>query len=112
MVTTTIHDGDLGPLRAHARYLRESGREPPGVALLWEMLADQEPDSIARDLSVGGELDSLIRSLSSGELVRVLVRLADLLEAYERQGLHQSAAMVSLVQDRVQDEKRSQRVVL
>jgi hypothetical protein len=102
---TAVLDGDLGPLHARAAYFRETGRESAGAALLFDILGDAESDTLARDLSAG-ELDALIRSLSSAELVRLLSLLADMLEDYERSRLHRSAAMVSLVRDRVRDEKR------
>ena len=66
-------------------------------------MADQVPELIARELS-NGSLRVVIQSLSDWEIVRLLTMLADLRESLEEQKLFCSAAMVSLVQDRVRDE--------
>ena len=103
--TPAITDGDLGHLHALARLLRDNDRGSAGIAALYDEMAEQEPKLIAREL-LDGSLRLVIHSLSASELVRLLTLLADLRESLEKQRLFCSAAMISLVQDRVRDEHR------
>lgn len=100
-----IMDGDLGSLHVHARCFRDTDRESLGIAALYDELAEQVPELIARELS-DGSLRLVIRSLSDSELVRLLTMLADLRGSLEEQRLFCSVAMISLVQDRVRNEHR------
>jgi hypothetical protein len=86
-----------------AAHYRTSGQESAGIAAFYDELSGQTSERIAGELGEGS-LGVLIRSLTGAELVRLLVRLADLRESLEEEKVFCSAAMVSLCQDRVRDE--------
>lgn len=102
-------DGDLGHFTAYAQYLRESGAETRGMADFYDALSNQRTETIAKSLSRLGSLDTLIRSLSDAEILRLLTRLADLFADLEERRQFESAALISTAQDRVQEEYRSRR---
>ena len=77
--TPAITDGDLGHLHALARLLRDNDRGSAGIAALYDEMAEQIPELIARELS-DGSLRLVIHFADEPDLRAVDLRFEPLFE--------------------------------